>query len=424
MRVTAIKVYKQSGLIAGIGFAIIAAISSSAFANDTTAELATGGLVFTRSDAIEMLSEDLFISMNEIRVQYRFYNKSDRDIVTQVAFPMPDIPYGADDFNFAIPTTDPQNILGFTTTVNTRPVVARVEQKAFVGDSDRTEILRRLGVPIAPPPDQKLDFVSQSKWDELVRSGLAKLEDIGKDDRHIYAHWTLKTTYYWQQTFPAHQNVIVDHRYRPSVGGTVRLPASELINHPLNLQIDGSKGINRYCVDQSFLTTIAKTPNVTWEQHFLEYILVTGANWSGPIKQFRLVVDKGSPNNVVSFCVRGVHKISPTQYEQRIAQFIPTSNLSVLFLSPKPSEPPSAPDDSNNGYGPTDVAALSCDQLWYQRNSIFKAAGYCFKTPRGIRRFGNAGCAYDNQSDVPLSDRNRQLINLMQQVEHMKRCPQ
>jgi Domain of unknown function (DUF4424) len=46
-----------------------------------------------------------------IRVHYQFYNRSNRDIVTQVAFPMPDIPYGADDFNFAIPTNDPEIFL-------------------------------------------------------------------------------------------------------------------------------------------------------------------------------------------------------------------------------------------------------------------------------------------------------------------------
>ena len=51
-----------------------------------------------------------------------------------------------------------------------------------------------------------------------------------------------------------------------------------------------------------------------------------------------------------------------------------------------------------------DLYTLNCDQLWYQRNSIFKAARYSFRTPRGIRVFGNVGCMYDNEYDVPLSD--------------------
>ncbi len=70
-----------------------------------------------------------------------------------------------------------------------------------------------------------------------------------------------------------------------------------------------------------------------------------------------------------------------------------------------------------------DIFALSCSELWYQRNSIFKSAGYCFHTPRGIRVFGNAGCAYDSEYDVPLSERDRQVVNTIQQVERMKGCP-
>jgi len=71
-----------------------------------------------------------------------------------------------------------------------------------------------------------------------------------------------------------------------------------------------------------------------------------------------------------------------------------------------------------------DVFSLSCAQLWYQRNSIFKAAGYCFHTPRAIRIFGNAGCGYDEEADVPLSERDRHAIDLLHQVERMKRCPE
>jgi hypothetical protein len=66
---------------------------------------------------------------------------------------------------------------------------------------------------------------------------------------------------------------------------------------------------------------------------------------------------------------------------------------------------------------------LSCSELWYERNNIFKDAGYCFKTSRAIRTFGNAGCAYDSESDVPLSERDRQRVNAIQRIEREKRCP-
>jgi hypothetical protein len=72
--------------------------------------------------------------------------------------------------------------------------------------------------------------------------------------------------------------------------------------------------------------------------------------------------------------------------------------------------------------GTSAANAYSCDQLWYARNRIFKDAGYCFHTQRGIRAFGNAGCQYDNQSDVPLSDHDRDAINDIRRLERLQVC--
>jgi len=69
------------------------------------------------------------------------------------------------------------------------------------------------------------------------------------------------------------------------------------------------------------------------------------------------------------------------------------------------------------------AAQGTCDELWYSRNAIFKEAGYCFKTTRAIRTFGNAGCQFDEQEDVPLSHRQRQEINEIQRAERAMRCP-
>jgi hypothetical protein len=189
------------------------------------------------------------------------------------------------------------------------------------------------------------------------------------------------------------------------------MPASDLINALTSTA-------NRYCIDKQFLAAIARSPNATWEQQFLEYILVTGANWSGPIRNFRLVIDKGSAENLTSFCAKGVRKITPTQFELRISNFIPTSNLSVLILKPGSDPLTDFLDPSTN------LTTLNCEQLWQQRNSIFKKAKYCFRTARAISTFGNEGCRYNSQSDVPLSDRDRNLMNGIQRIERVKRCPQ
>jgi hypothetical protein len=67
--------------------------------------------------------------------------------------------------------------------------------------------------------------------------------------------------------------------------------------------------------------------------------------------------------------------------------------------------------------------ALTCEELWYERNSIYKQAGYCFRTSRGIRAFGNAGCQFDDVNDVPLSARQRSAVAEIQGIERRRRCP-
>src|SRR5215475_13166970 len=55
-----------------LSIAILCTLATlSAKANDSTVELATGGLAFVKNNNIEMLSENLFISADEIRVRYR-----------------------------------------------------------------------------------------------------------------------------------------------------------------------------------------------------------------------------------------------------------------------------------------------------------------------------------------------------------------
>src|SRR5713101_6041326 len=98
-----------------LALAVAATAAIPALANDTTAELSTGGLIFVRNDNVEMLSEDLAVSAKEISVRYRFFNKSDRDVTVLVAFPMPDIKIDGPGDNIAIPTEDPVNLLAFST---------------------------------------------------------------------------------------------------------------------------------------------------------------------------------------------------------------------------------------------------------------------------------------------------------------------
>ena len=51
--------------------------------------------------------------------------------------------------------------------------------------------------------------------------------------------------------------------------------------------------------------------------------------------------------------------------------------------------------------------AQTCQQLWVERNQYYKHHSYCFKSQRAIEYFGNGGCRYDVEAQLPLSRGDR-----------------
>jgi YARHG domain len=64
----------------------------------------------------------------------------------------------------------------------------------------------------------------------------------------------------------------------------------------------------------------------------------------------------------------------------------------------------------------------SCRDSWVLRNMLYKVRGYCFKTQRSIEEFGNDGCRYNDESTVPLSAHERQIIRKNVLWERMAGC--
>ena len=99
----------------------------------------------------------------------------------------------------------------------------------------------------------------------------------------------------------------------------------------------------KYCFNSEFLAAVERVRKAAnskfgapFAEERIDYILKTGANWSGPIKEFRLVVDKGAADNLVSFCGDDVKKIGETRFEMRKSDYTPDGNLSVLILRKLP----------------------------------------------------------------------------------------
>lgn len=316
------------------------ATASPALANDTTAELRPGGLVFVRSDVIAMEKEDLFISPDKVRVAYVFRNQSDADVDTVVAFPMPDIqadPYS----NVAIPVTDSDNFLGFTVEVEGASIMPALEQKAFAAELDVTAALTASGIALNPYADgvydavQRLPDAIRADW---TARGILLIEtyDDGSGMRDYHApSWRLKSTYWWRMTFPAGQPIDVRHAYKPSVGGTVGVTFlfEGKPNEPYF-----SEHRARYCMEDGFVNAVRRAGDQgadgfpPYYENWISYVLTTGANWAGPIGEFRLTIDKGAPENLVSFCGTGVRKVGPTTFEMTASDFSPERDVEILLL--------------------------------------------------------------------------------------------
>ncbi|MCX5515980.1 hypothetical protein C3941_04905 [Kaistia algarum] len=322
-------------------FALAACLlAAPAFANDSTAELGAGGLAYVTTEAVQMKSEDLFISMDEVRVRYAFENVSDQDVTSLVAFPMPDIK-GDVDFMESVPVDDPLNFLGFRTTVDGQPVEASVQQRVTSLGIDQTAYLTSLGIPLAPqnPATRAaLDKLPPEKWEELIHLGLVAVDEFDQGqgwEKHLAPMWLLQTAYYWQQTFPAKKTLIVEHIYKPSVGMTSGVTFASPESRKEAFFQDYER---KYCIDKAFLAATDKvmgqgSGSDYMMEHRLDYILTTAANWAGSISKFHLTVDKGAAANLVSFCGDGVKKTGPTTFELSADDYYPEKDLHILILA-------------------------------------------------------------------------------------------
>lgn len=310
-------------------------ISAPVVANDSTAAMGAGGLVLQRTDGISMLSEDLYVSAREVRVKYRFLNHTTEPIETIVAFPMPDI---AASFEGDVGgDIDNDRVVPFITWVDDHAVRAQLEQKAVVGERDVSAELAALSIPLNPGREATLfalNSTADADLERLEAEGVVTIDRFTHDDgrvaRWINPAWTLKTTWYWTQYFHPGREVVIEHLYAPAIGGT----AGSLVGEDAIPEAAADYAA-RYCIDDAFIAAAMRkrAEGLYLTETWVNYVLTTGANWSGPIGDFRMVVDKGSEDRLVSFCGEGVRKIGPTQFEVRHQNWTPTRDLEVLILS-------------------------------------------------------------------------------------------
>jgi hypothetical protein len=177
-----------------------------------------------------------------------------------------------------------------------------------------------------PSSDNPLGFICRVDGHVVKtrteRKEVKDKEQKGKDGTTL--------TYYWTQKFPAGRTVVVEHSYKPALWQSYA---------PTLAPEDTA----RYCVDDragKAIDAIARTDS--GKVHFangLNYILKTARNWSGPIGDFHLTVDKGDAKNVVGICVDGIKQTGPTRLELRRKDFVPERDLAVLVVTSRGRTP-------------------------------------------------------------------------------------
>lgn len=345
---------------------VVAALAAlPAAANDGWGGLSAAGLTFSRTDAVEMVSEDLYVGLDKVKVDYVFRNKTGADVSGEVIFPMPPIGLaGLNESAFAIPLEElaKDDFINFTATVDGKPVqvsrdrIAVIEPDwqegrpaSFQYDTPGTDItasLQAYGIPInydIAALQKFLLALPKATKDELTAKGLAEFSLEGDDPSQHYAYprWSIVDRYHWPQTFPAGKEVRVSHAYRNAPPGGL-FYWNETDTDPESYQQEVTK---RYCIDKGTQAAIKKTlkreeydGNVSYggTSTHVTYVLRTANSWAGPIKSFKLTVDKGNKDNVLSICADGIKKVSPTSFSLTLTNYSPDRDLEFVVFQGYP----------------------------------------------------------------------------------------
>jgi hypothetical protein len=321
--------------------ALLVATNWPVRANDSAAELSIGGLQFVRTRDVAMESEDLRIALDRIIVRYQFANVTNKPVTLTVAFPLPDIDLSEAD-NIALPSNDPVNFVDFETRIDGSPAPLTIDQRAMIGDKDVSALLRQLKLPLLPIGSREIrvtDLPAATRT-RLVDEGLLMPAGMSDNGRQQYAPgWVTRTSAVRQQVFPPSRTVVVEHHYRPSVGSSADTILRPGLRRSNALGPEVARYRKDYCVTDGFLAELDKragdgTANTAkLQERRISYVLKTGANWAGPIRAFKLTIDPGGSDRMVSFC-QGRLKAPPTgnTLEYTASDFKPDTDLKILVI--------------------------------------------------------------------------------------------
>jgi|HubBroStandDraft_3_1064219.scaffolds.fasta_scaffold48893_1 hypothetical protein len=342
---------------------LLFAVAGPARGNDSGSELASGGIVLVKSDAIAMQREDLSLSPAEVRVRYEMRNDSGKPLTLRVAFPLPEVPAVSPGGRttttggYNILMTEPReaNFLGFRVWADQREVMPEVEIRSTLPDGRNiAEQLQQIGGMALvlrsgyffPPDDGDLDAATRKRLAEL-----GAIETL--DDRGYRLPWTTRITFHWLQTF-APGITVIEHSYRPILGfrlvtvdkgGAVIASGSEDTASAFCIDAAGKRTLRQ--MSERALARRQKEGGGADSYLFaytLGYVLQTARNWRGPIGTFNLTVTGGPipmvgstdtrMTGAVSFCSEvPVKQAAARRLEGMAPDFVPRQDLRILFIA-------------------------------------------------------------------------------------------
>ena len=157
------------------------------------------------------------------------------------------------------------------------------------------------------------------------------------DETFTYPQWSVILRYHWTQTFPAGAVVKISHEYENRSGGGIfswSAPARGLhadacrpVLHRRRHLTRAGQGAGPPAEADGQVYSVGTSWNMA-------YVLRTANSWAGPIRRFKLTLDKGAPENIISLCAEGIKKTGPTTFVMEKTDFVPDRDLEILIAVP------------------------------------------------------------------------------------------
>jgi len=343
---------------------LMLAVAGTATANDSGSELAGGGIVLVKNDAIAMQREDLTLSPAEVKVRYEMRNDGDKPVTLRVAFPLPEVPADSPGgrttttggYNIVMAQPKDPNFLAFRVWSDGREVTPEAEIRSTLPDGrDIAAPLQQIGgMALVLRSGYFFPVDGDADIDPAARKKLADLGAIETlENRGYRLPWTTRITFHWMQTF-APGVTVIEHSYRPILG--FRLLT---VDEKGALIASGNEDTAKaFCIDEAAKRNLRQLserafarrqkegsgPDAYLFAYTLGYVLQTARNWRGPIGTFHLTVNGGPipmvgstesrATSAVAYCSPiSLQSTSALRSDGIARDFVPKQDLRILFIA-------------------------------------------------------------------------------------------